>query len=288
MRRRFSGRCCRSSNTTGSKTRSPTSIAATGRSPLWFGRDAARRERVLSETVAGGVTINDCLLHLAQEGQPFGGVGASGVGALSRRMGIPDLQQTEAGVPPVEPERFSAAAAALRQSDRLRPRRVEASALVRRAADRRRAPARARPAASGKGHGRRAAPPARRSAAGPPYRSTRRRPAALPSRGERLAVAPPGFRRALTLWPSSVSACAASMRTTIASHCREPPAPSQRLGAAAPRADHGPDFRLPGGLEASPSASKWASSGWGDDSSGALRAASGLAPNRCIRRCKTS
>jgi coniferyl-aldehyde dehydrogenase len=55
-----------------------------GERPLahyWFGRDAARRERVLGETIAGGVTVNDCLLHFAQESQPCGGVGASGVGA---------------------------------------------------------------------------------------------------------------------------------------------------------------------------------------------------------------
>ena len=30
---------------------------------------------------AGGVTLNDCLWHLGQEDQPFGGVGASGQGA---------------------------------------------------------------------------------------------------------------------------------------------------------------------------------------------------------------
>ncbi|MGO4830694.1 aldehyde dehydrogenase family protein, partial [Rhizobiaceae sp. 2RAB30] len=47
----------------------------------WFGTDASARRRILHETIAGGVTINDCLLHLAQENQPFGGVGASGIGA---------------------------------------------------------------------------------------------------------------------------------------------------------------------------------------------------------------
>lgn len=47
----------------------------------WFGTDASVRRRILHETIAGGVTINDCLLHLAQESQPFGGVGASGIGA---------------------------------------------------------------------------------------------------------------------------------------------------------------------------------------------------------------
>ncbi|SEK95772.1 coniferyl-aldehyde dehydrogenase [Roseateles sp. YR242] len=47
----------------------------------WFGRDAAARDKVLHQTHAGGVTVNDCLWHLGQEEQPFGGVGASGMGA---------------------------------------------------------------------------------------------------------------------------------------------------------------------------------------------------------------
>ena len=34
------------------------------------------------------MTINDCLLHLAQESQPFGGVGASGIGAYHGRWGF--------------------------------------------------------------------------------------------------------------------------------------------------------------------------------------------------------
>jgi coniferyl-aldehyde dehydrogenase len=47
----------------------------------WFGEDRARRDRVLANTISGGVTINDCLLHFAQEDAPFGGVGDSGQGA---------------------------------------------------------------------------------------------------------------------------------------------------------------------------------------------------------------
>lgn len=47
----------------------------------WFGEDRAAREDVLTRTVAGGVTVNDCIWHLGQEEQPFGGVGASGMGA---------------------------------------------------------------------------------------------------------------------------------------------------------------------------------------------------------------
>jgi coniferyl-aldehyde dehydrogenase len=46
----------------------------------YFGRDAATRERVLAQTIAGGVTVNDTLWHFAHEGMPFGGVGPSGIG----------------------------------------------------------------------------------------------------------------------------------------------------------------------------------------------------------------
>ncbi|WP_423594304.1 coniferyl aldehyde dehydrogenase [Roseateles sp. MS654] len=47
----------------------------------WFGEDKAARDDVLARTHAGGVTVNDCIWHLGQEDQPFGGVGASGMGA---------------------------------------------------------------------------------------------------------------------------------------------------------------------------------------------------------------
>ena len=40
-----------------------------------FDHDDARVERLLDETIAGGVTINDTILHIAQDDLPFGGVG---------------------------------------------------------------------------------------------------------------------------------------------------------------------------------------------------------------------
>lgn len=54
----------------------------------WFGRDGGHRERVLRETVSGGVTVNDVLLHIAQENLPFGGVGDSGSGAYHGEYGF--------------------------------------------------------------------------------------------------------------------------------------------------------------------------------------------------------
>jgi coniferyl-aldehyde dehydrogenase len=54
----------------------------------WFGQDSAARDRVLAGTIAGGVSINDTLLHIAQEGLPFGGVGASGQGHYHGEFGF--------------------------------------------------------------------------------------------------------------------------------------------------------------------------------------------------------
>lgn len=54
----------------------------------YFGNDTASRDRVLTQTIAGGVTVNDCNYHFAQENQPFGGVGASGMGAYHGESGF--------------------------------------------------------------------------------------------------------------------------------------------------------------------------------------------------------
>jgi coniferyl-aldehyde dehydrogenase len=54
----------------------------------WFGQNSARRNQVLAGTIAGGVSINDTLLHIAQEGLPFGGVGASGQGHYHGEFGF--------------------------------------------------------------------------------------------------------------------------------------------------------------------------------------------------------
>lgn len=53
-----------------------------------FDRDEARIQRVLRETVAGGVTINDTILHIAQDDLPFGGVGPSGMGEYHGHEGF--------------------------------------------------------------------------------------------------------------------------------------------------------------------------------------------------------
>ena len=53
-----------------------------------FARDKASIERVLHDTLAGGVTVNDCLLHNAASNLPFGGIGASGMGAYHGKAGF--------------------------------------------------------------------------------------------------------------------------------------------------------------------------------------------------------
>lgn len=47
----------------------------------YFDDDQERIDRTLQRVTSGGVVINDTLAHVAQEELPFGGVGASGMGA---------------------------------------------------------------------------------------------------------------------------------------------------------------------------------------------------------------
>ena len=53
-----------------------------------FGGDAQARRRVLEQTTAGGVTVDDTLLHFSNENLPFGGIGASGTGAYHGERGF--------------------------------------------------------------------------------------------------------------------------------------------------------------------------------------------------------
>lgn len=53
-----------------------------------FTNDAKLQEKVVYGTISGGVTINNCVLHVAQHDLPFGGVGASGMGHYHAREGF--------------------------------------------------------------------------------------------------------------------------------------------------------------------------------------------------------
>ncbi len=54
----------------------------------FFEHDQKRIDQVLRETVSGGVSINETMMHIAQDDLPFGGVGASGMGAYHAREGF--------------------------------------------------------------------------------------------------------------------------------------------------------------------------------------------------------
>ena len=46
-----------------------------------FSKDQSKQKQVLQQTSAGGVTLNDTIIHIASTELPFGGVGESGMGA---------------------------------------------------------------------------------------------------------------------------------------------------------------------------------------------------------------
>lgn len=54
----------------------------------YFDTNRGRIDHVLQQTHAGGVAINDTLLHVAQDDMPFGGIGPSGMGAYHGREGF--------------------------------------------------------------------------------------------------------------------------------------------------------------------------------------------------------
>ena len=53
-----------------------------------FSNDARSIDRIVSGTLAGGVTVNDTLLHFGAHDLPFGGIGPSGIGAIHGRTGF--------------------------------------------------------------------------------------------------------------------------------------------------------------------------------------------------------
>ena len=60
-----------------------------------FGGNGEDRRKVLERTTSGNVTINDTLLHYAQDDLPFGGVGPSGMGAYHGVEGFRSLSHAK-------------------------------------------------------------------------------------------------------------------------------------------------------------------------------------------------
>lgn len=53
-----------------------------------FDYDRGAIDRIIAETVSGGVAVNETILHVAQDELPFGGVGPSGMGEYHGRAGF--------------------------------------------------------------------------------------------------------------------------------------------------------------------------------------------------------
>ena len=69
------------------------------RNPLalyYFGKDKGEQEYLLSHVQSGGVCINDITLHYVQEDLPFGGFGASGMGAYHGPEGFETMSHARA------------------------------------------------------------------------------------------------------------------------------------------------------------------------------------------------
>ncbi|MCY1295129.1 Coniferyl aldehyde dehydrogenase [compost metagenome] len=61
----------------------------------YFGGKGANLRKVLAQTVSGNVTVNNTLMHYAQEDLPFGGVGPSGIGAYHGKEGFKALSHAK-------------------------------------------------------------------------------------------------------------------------------------------------------------------------------------------------
>lgn len=61
----------------------------------FFGGDGPNRRKVLERTTSGNVTVNNTLMHYAQEDLPFGGVGPSGMGAYHGVEGFKALSHAK-------------------------------------------------------------------------------------------------------------------------------------------------------------------------------------------------
>ncbi len=61
-----------------------------------FSDDAETQRRVLDRTTSGGLSVNDTILHYAQDDLPFGGIGPSGMGAYHGFEGFKTMSHAKA------------------------------------------------------------------------------------------------------------------------------------------------------------------------------------------------
>ena len=62
----------------------------------YFGDDKIEEQRFLTHTTSGGVCINDVMFHMLQKDLPFGGIGASGMGAYHGIEGFKTFSHAKA------------------------------------------------------------------------------------------------------------------------------------------------------------------------------------------------
>ncbi len=62
----------------------------------YFGQNSGQERKVLTHTTSGGVTVNDVIMHIAQEDLPFGGVGPSGMGSYHGYDGFKTFSHAKA------------------------------------------------------------------------------------------------------------------------------------------------------------------------------------------------
>ncbi|HVS76120.1 MAG TPA: aldehyde dehydrogenase family protein, partial [Steroidobacteraceae bacterium] len=62
----------------------------------YFGGDRGELRQLLDRTVSGGVTVNDIAAHFLVQELPFGGVGASGMGAYHGEQGFRQFSHARA------------------------------------------------------------------------------------------------------------------------------------------------------------------------------------------------
>jgi coniferyl-aldehyde dehydrogenase len=82
---------------TGSRNRSTRSAGEPAPLALYYlGSDPRELRQILDRTVSGGVTVNDVAAHFLVQRLPFGGVGASGMGAYHGEQGFRQFSHARA------------------------------------------------------------------------------------------------------------------------------------------------------------------------------------------------
>ena len=62
----------------------------------YFGSDSDKQQAILEQTHSGGVCFNECMLHVAVEDMPFGGIGPSGMGHYHGHEGFLTFSKAKA------------------------------------------------------------------------------------------------------------------------------------------------------------------------------------------------